>query len=131
MRRASRKKQVPQVRANIRWLESAIQFPVRRNPIDRSIQHAIALVNVLRGEVRLKAYVIAKTFQSRRPLQLVENHLTIRGEHLLPIMMRPQIRRVHQNIQRLSRYRDDVAAPQMRRRALDGFGQRMVLIDLY
>ena len=45
---------------------------------------------------------------------------------------RVKIQRIgHQHIQRLSRNRDDVAPPQMRRCALDGFGQRMVLVDLY
>ena len=37
----------------------------------------------------------------------------------------------HQNVERLGGNSDDVAAPQVRRRAFNRFRQRMILIDLY
>ena len=43
-----------------------------------------------------------------------------------------QVQRIgHQHVERFGGNRDDVAAPQVRRRAFNRFRQRMVLIDLY
>ena len=57
------------------------------------------------------------------------NLAALGGEHA---SHRVQVQRIgHQHIERLGGNRNNVAAPEVRRRALDRFRQRMVLIDLY
>ncbi len=77
-------------------------------PVNRAIQDAIAIMDILRRKRALEDDPLLEIVQPSRPLQLIEDDLPVRRKHGGPIVMRPQIRRMHQHIQRLAARRRDV-----------------------
>ena len=69
-----------------------------RDAVDRPIQHAVTIVNIIRRERALEDDALLNILKARSALQLVQNHLAIGGEHLRPVMLRAQKGRVHEHI---------------------------------
>ncbi len=110
MRCAAGEIQTRQVARAIARLECAEKPAVAREPVNGAIEYAVALMNVLRRQVSLEHDPPFQIRHARRPRQLVQDHATVWGQHGRPVVVRPDIGRMHENVQRLAARRRHVRA---------------------
>ena len=79
MRGASGEIHARKFAAAVGGLECALPQTMARNSVDRAIQYAIAVMDVLRGQRGFEDDAVFDIGQSRGALQLVENDLPIAG----------------------------------------------------
>ena len=82
MGRPARQVEALQVRTGIGWFEGSIPTAVAGDAVNRSVQHSVSLVNIDGRERALKNDAFFNVDQTGGALELVENHLAIRGKHL-------------------------------------------------
>ena len=102
MRRAAGQIKSAQVRGAIAGLERAEKPPVAGQSINRAVQDMIAVVDVLRCERPLENDALLDVRHVAGALEFFKDDFAIGRQHFLPIVMRPQIRRVHQDVKRLA-----------------------------
>src|SRR5271166_6178591 len=100
--------QPPEVRAAVGWLEGTIQPAVAGEAVDGAVEHAIAVVYVLRGKPALDLDPHLDVIEPGGRLELLEDGLAIAGIERFPVMMRPEIWGVDQHVEGLAAGRCDI-----------------------
>ena len=87
----------------VRRLERPEPLAVARQAVDRAVQHAVAVVDVLRRQRRLEDDAALRCPASARSSSAC-SRITRRysGSICRPVVVRPQVRRVDQDVQRLA-----------------------------
>ena len=120
MGRAAGEIEAAHLPAAVAGLEGAHELAVARQPVDRAVEHLVAVVDVLRREMALDDDALLDVAHAGRALELVEDRLPIGREHLRPVVMRAKIRRVDENVERLAALRRDARIGRGRRREIAG-----------
>src|SRR5437763_17065370 len=102
MRGSSTQVQTVHVPAAVGWLERTSESAVACYAVNSAIQHAVTIVNILRRQSFFGYDLLFDVFEARCRAELVENYTPIPGKHFLPVVVRPQVRRVNQDIQRFA-----------------------------
>ncbi len=102
MRRAAGEIEAAQIGAAVAGFESAEKFSVAGESVDRAIEHVVALVNVLRREGALENNARFDVWHLAGSLELFQNDAPILGQHFFPIVMRAQIGRVDEHVERFT-----------------------------
>ena len=82
MCRTTGKVEALDVAAAVRRLEGAIEVAVAGDAVDCAVQHAVAVVNVCWRERGFKDDAVFDVREASSTFQLVEDDLTVAGEHL-------------------------------------------------
>ena len=106
--------------AAVRRLERAEQPAVARQPVDGAVEHAVAVVDVLRRQGPLEHDAVLEVGHARRALELVEDHPPVVRQHGVPVVVRPQVRRVDEDVERLAAGRRDAGLGAGRRGEIAG-----------
>ena len=117
MRGAAGEVEAAQVGAAVAGLEGAEKFSVARETVDRAVEHVVAVVDVLRRERALEDDARFDVRHSAGALELFQNDAPILGQHLFPIVMRAQIGRVDEHVERFAAGRRGAGLGARRRRA--------------
>ncbi len=102
MRGAAREVKPLHVGAAVRRLERAVDRAVAGDAVDRAVQHVIAFVDVLRRQRALHHDALLDVGHPSGALELLDDRAAVARQHFAPVVMRAQIGRVHQDIERLA-----------------------------
>ena len=96
------------VGAAVGRLERPGESPVTGQAVDGAVEHAVAVVDVLRGQPALDLIRLLDVVEPRGGLELLEDRLAVAGIEGLPVVMGPQVGRVHQDVEGLAAGRGDL-----------------------
>ena len=102
MRRAAGEVQAAQVGAAVARLERPEPLAVTREPVDRAVEHAVAVVDVLRRQAASKTMRDSMSGIWPVRLELFQDDAAVLGQHPFPVVMRTQIRRVDEHVERFA-----------------------------
>ena len=88
--------------AAVPGLEGAENPAVARQPVDGAVEHAVAVVDVLRRQGPLEHDPALEVGQARGARELVEDHPSVAGQHRVPVVVRPQVGRVDEDVERFA-----------------------------
>src|SRR3954453_6399360 len=101
MSRSPSQIQTVQITRTVARLERAKETPVAGQPGDGAIENPVSFMDIGRRQRGPEYYMLFQVGHSGASTGLVENNAAIRRQHPLPIMMRPQIWRVYQDVNRV------------------------------
>ena len=73
-----------------------------RQAVDRTVEHVVAVVDVLRRERPFEDDVSLEVFHAGCALEFLDDPAAVWREHLRPVVMGPQVGRVHEHVERLA-----------------------------
>jgi hypothetical protein len=128
MGRTAGKVEAAHVGAAIVWLESTEKASMAGKAVDRAVKHMVAAVDIVRSQRMLNYDPRFDIFQSGGTFEFFQNDSSIVGQHAWPVMVWPQIRRVHQHVQSFPAARGDIGVCARRRTEITGWiGRRLAL----
>ena len=99
-------------RAAVGGLERAHELAVRRQAVDRAVEHAVAVVDVLGRQGPLEDDAVFEVGHAGGAFELVEDGLTVGAEELAvagPVLPGAEVGRVDQDVERLAAGRGHLA----------------------
>src|SRR5947209_19798030 len=124
MSRSAGQVEAGQVAGTIAWLEGAEKTTMAGQSVDGAVENPIPLVDIGRCQCGLEDDVLLYVGHSGASDKFVENDTAIRRQHPLPVMVRPQIWRVHQDVNRVAARWSDRRIGSSRRRDIAGWIRR-------
>src|SRR4051794_30924736 len=90
-----------QVAGTIAWLEGAEKTTMAGQSVDGAVENPVSLVDIGRCQCGLEDDMLLHVGHSGAPGELIKDDTAIPRQHPLPVMVRPQIWRVHQDVNRV------------------------------
>ena len=121
--------QAAEIGGTIARLERAEEFAVAREPVDRAVEHVVTVVNILRRERAFEDDALFDVRHLPGALELLDDHVAVGGQHLLPVVMRAQVRGMNQHVEGFSAgRRGGLLAARGRRQIAGRIRRRLALL---